>query len=379
MFFDPALPDSSIAAGSAAAWQPPRAAAARRRPAFDLLTLPSFSTEVPGAVRLKWREDVHLSNLVLKHFQYGPLRAGDVTDPVDAGDAFQQAFFAWVRRQYGKLKRIRFSPVLLDAHAAREVLDYVGNGNNDDDPTPLFFSLELEHEWVYELGASRAMLQAAHPALLKTVMTAIARASARTSFVRLPDWFMYEFSCWYWEGDDTISDEDADKCLRERFGEDDESRKAYLPSEVRPVLCPDDVRPGRCYGRWSERGILDAAALRALRLTLKGMPRRICTEVLTLLNLMGESRKRDLFNVAYETNPVYALCSVVVDNHQFVGDLLDCHFENEGSSGDATTYSGFSRLESHPRSIRRQYAHMALAFRILTHLDRLLALVTPST
>ncbi|KVK89440.1 PRTRC system protein F [Burkholderia sp. MSMB1498] len=377
MFFDSALAGSSLSGGSPAAGQPARATVARRRPAADLLTLPSIGQDVPKDVRLKWREDLPLAELVTKHFQYGPLRAADVRDPADAGDAFQQAFFAWVRRQYGELKRVRFNPVLLDAHAARDVLDIVGHGSSEGDPTPIFFAMELEHEWVYELGESRAMLHSAHPTLLKTVMTAIARASARTSFVRLPDWFLYEFSCWYWDSDESVSDEEADKWLRERFGEDNEVRQAYLPSEVRPVLCPDDVNPSwRHPGRWRAPGVLDATDLRRLRSALKGTPRRVCTEVLELLNLMGASRSWNLFKVAYETNPAYALCSVVVENNHFVNDLLDCHFENQASCGDATAYTGLSRFESRPRAIRRQYADMALAFRILSHLDRLLTLVT---
>ncbi|MBU9589492.1 PRTRC system protein F [Burkholderia multivorans] len=377
MFFDPALPDSSIAAGSAARWQPPRAAPARRRPTFDLLTLPSFSTEVPGDVRLKWRDDVQLSDLVRKHFQYGPLRAGDVRDPADAGDAFQQAFYAWVGRQYGKFSRLQFVPRLFDAHAVRDVLDCLDNGNNDDDPTPLFFGFGMEDEWVYSLEGTIETLRSTHPSLFRTVMAALYRASARTMFIRLPDWFMYEFSCWYWDGDPNISDEEADRMLKERFGDDVETRNAHLPSVVREQLCPDDADPCSYNGgRWFDRRALTVSELLSLRGRSKGMPRRVCTEVLKLRALMRRSRTRDLFHVSYYTNPAYALCSVIVEGNDFVGDLLDCHFDNESQSGDATTYSGFSGLASTPQAIRRQYADLALAFRILTHIDRLLALVS---
>lgn len=380
MFFDPALPDSSIAAGSAARWQPPRAAPARRRPAADLLTLPSFSTEVPATVRLKWRENVNLSDLVLKHFQFGPLRAGDVNDPADAGDAFQQAFHAWTRRQYGNFSRLRFTPHLFDANAVRDVLDGLGNGNNDDDPTPLFFGFGLEDEWVYSLEGAIETLRSAHPLLFRTVMAALYRASARTMFIRLPDWFMYEFSCWYWDGDPRISDKDADEALKERFEGDTETRSAYLPSVVRPQLCPDDADP--CVyrgGKWRDRRVMTEPELLRLRARSRGMPRRVCTEVLNLRTLMRRSRTRNLFHVSYDANPVYGICSVIVEDNAFVGDLLDNHFDGAAQCGDATTYTGFSRLASTPKAIRRQYADLALAFRILTHLDRLLALVSQLT
>ncbi|KGW80943.1 PRTRC system protein F [Burkholderia pseudomallei] len=377
MFFDPAHSDSSVAACSAAAWQSPRAAAARRRPAADLLTLPSFSMEVPGAVRLKWRENVNLSDLVLKHFQYGPLRARDVHDPADIGDAFQQAFHAWTRRQYGRLSRLRFTPHLFDAHAVRDVLDCLGNGNNDDDPTPLFFGFGLEDEWVYSLEGAIDTLRSTHPLLFRTVMGVLYRASARTMFIRLPDWFMYEFSCWYWDGEPNISDQDADAALKERFGDDTETRSAYLPSVVRPLLCPDDADP--CVfraGKWRDRRAMTDPELLRLRARRRGMPRRVCTEVLNLRMLMRRSRTRDLFHVSYDANPVYGICSVIVEDNEFIGDLLDNHFDGASQCGDATTYSGFSRLASTPKAIRRQYADLALAFRILTHLDRLLALVS---
>ncbi|HDR8934429.1 TPA: PRTRC system protein F [Burkholderia vietnamiensis] len=377
MFFDPELPDSSIAAGAAPAWQPPRAAVARRRPAADFLTLPAVSGDVPSQVRIRWREDVQLSDLVLKHFQFGPLRAGDVHDPADAGDAFQQAFHAWLRRQYGPFARLRLTPRLFDAHAVRDVLDTVCNGNNDGDPAPLFFGFALEEEWVYTLEQAVPKLRSVHPLFFRTVMAVLYRASVRTMFIRLPDWFMYEFACWYWEGDPDISDAKADEMLKERFGEDDETRSEYLPSVVRPQLCPDDADPSVYLGgKWRERRVLTAPELLRLRSRSKGVARRVCTEVLKLRALMRRSRSRNLLHVSYDTNPVYAACSVIVEDSQFVGDLLDCHFDGASQSGDVTTYSGFSRLASTPKGIRRQYADLALAFRILTHLDRLLSLVT---
>lgn len=119
--------------------------------------------------------------------------------------------------------------------------------------------------------------------------------------------------------------------------------------------------------------------LARLRARSRAVPRRVCTEVLNLRALMRRSRTRDLFHVSYDTNPVYGICSVIVGNNEFVGDLLDHHFDGAAQCGDATTYSGFSRLASTPKAIRRQYADLALAFRILTHLDRLLALVSQPT
>lgn len=376
MFFDPSLPDSVIATGSAQAWQPSRGAVARHRPAADLLTLPAVSTHVPSQVRIKWRGDVQLSKLVLKHFKYGPLRAADVNDPADAGDAFQQAFHAWTRRQYGNLTRLRFTPALFDAHAVRDVLHMVGDGNNDADPAPLFFGFNLEEEWVYSLEQAIPMLRSVHPLLFRTVMAALDRASCRTMEIRLPEWYMHEFACWYWDSDPNISDTEADELLKDRFEDDREARNAFLPSVVRPQICPDDANPSEWRnGRWRQRSVLTDVQLHRLGSRGKGVSRRVCTEVLKLRALMRQSRSRNLLHPTYSTNPVYAMCSVIVEENQFTGDLLDCHFDHAANCGDATTYSAFSRLASTAKTIRRQYADLALAFRILTHLDRLLSLV----
>jgi PRTRC genetic system protein F len=188
---------------------------------------------------------------------------------------------------------------------------------------------------------------------------------------------MYEFACHYWDGDDHISDEDADECLKDRFGEDDETRKAYLPSVVRAELCPDDIETSVFVkGRWRSVPRLSSPELLALRNRSSGIVRRACTETLHLGTLLRQSRTRDLLHVGYQSNPVYAACSLVVQPSDFVDELLDMHFDMEAQSGEATTYHGFARFASNARAIRRQYADWALAFRILIHLDRLLSLVT---
>ncbi|MEX3935724.1 PRTRC system protein F [Paraburkholderia phymatum] len=377
MLFDPSTTDSRFALGAGGSWQPPRAPFARRGPAADFLTLPSVGDDVPQVARVKWREDVSLTGIVRKHFLHGPLRAADVNDPIDAGDAFQQAFFAWAKRHTGPLARITIQPRLFDSYAVRDVLRYTGTASNDEDPSPMFFALESPEEWVCSFGPMVSKLRAAHPLLLRTVMSVINRAAWRTVWMRTPDWFMYEFACWYWEGDESITDADAEEMLKERFGEDAEARKAYLPSTVRPMLCPDDAEPSVFSGgRWRLRPALDDEELLALRSRSRGTVRRVCTELLRLNRLMHGTRRKRLFDASHETNPVYAGCGIVIDGNEFISDILDCHFDSESQSGEATTYHGFIALGNNARAIRRQYADWTLGFSILKRLDSLLALVT---
>lgn len=378
MLFDPSADGGGVASGETGTWQPPRGAAARCRPAAGFLTLPSIGAAVPATGRLRWCEDLALSGLVAQHFRHGPLRAWDVRLPAGAGDAFQQAFFAWYRRQTAhQFQRLVFSPELFDAHALREHLNHCQTETNDDDAAPLFFGIELPEEWVYQVEMAAMQLRAAHPLLLGAVFDAIGRASARTLFLRLPDWYMYEFACWYWDGDESISDAEAEEFLSERFGEDNETRHAYLPSEVRPVLYPDELRVnGRLHSRRRRAQFLGATDIARLRPRLSGLPRRVCTQLLVLDGLLRSSRTRDLFNVQYQTNPVYSAASLVLTDNRWIGDLLDTHYENEANMGEATTHHGFTALAAGAKAIRRQYADWSLALQVLVCLDRLLTLVS---
>jgi hypothetical protein len=99
MLFDPSFPDRPVDAGAGASRQPPVATVARRRSADCVLTLPDIAEDVPVRASLKWREDTSVDAVVLEQFRHGPLLAADIEAPVSPVDAFQQAFFAWARRQ----------------------------------------------------------------------------------------------------------------------------------------------------------------------------------------------------------------------------------------------------------------------------------------
>jgi PRTRC genetic system protein F len=322
-----------------------------------------------------------MTSLIERQFRHGPLRAYDVKNPASASDAFQQAFFAWCRRQAPEgFTRLTWKPVLFDAAAVHDYTAHCdGSLTNEDDPCPLFFGVEVPDDWVYRLAPVVPQLRAAHPDLLRTVMTAITVAGAQTAWIRGPDWFMYEFSCWYWDGDESITDEDAAELMEERF-DNQETLRRFLPSAVRPIIEPEDLR--RQFkvvgGRPRYSGGLSPHALRVLRPRLRGFPRRVCTALLELQALTSSHRKRDLFHLKYLTNPVYAACTLVHEWNEWTEEILDIHYDHESSAGDGTTYLGFSPLAFTSKAIRTQYADLSLAIQILKCLDTLLSLVSES-
>lgn len=211
--------------------------------------------------------------------------------------------------------------------------------------------------------------------LMRSVMQAIREASSQTLFVRNPDWFWYEYTVWYFDGE-CPTDEEAREILADRLGERDDV-DSYLPSNVLPGIVPDDVF---FHGDLKDakkfyKSVLKPHDLLRLRTRLKGRARRVCTALMELQALMAHRRKRDLMQFKYTSRNAYEACSLVWEHNRFTEEFLDIHFDDCGSNG-ATTYPGFIPFESTARSIRTQYEGWAHAIRILQSLDTLLSLVS---
>ncbi|MFP3708480.1 PRTRC system protein F [Paraburkholderia sp. SIMBA_009] len=378
MFFDPSRTDQDVEGGTVACWQPPRAAAARYRAADDFLSLPSVSAQVPPSATMKWKVSGEMSARILANFRYGPLRAADVHEPSDELDAFSQAFFAWVNRQKGEFTRLTVRPMLLDANAVDTALEHVCLDRDFEATSPLYLGFCLPDENLFEMAPHVDALRSAHPLLLRTMLRAIDMASYRTVMIRSPQWFLGEFAAWFWDGDPEASDEDAKEALSERFGENDPDIAAYLPSTARPLLCPDEAMTVSWRsGQWRPCATLSPAQIRALRPRLRGKARKVCTELLTLNSLMRKSRTNDLLRGDPSIMPLFSAVSFVLSGDQtYVGQILDGTIESAYQGGDHCEFAAFSPLSMKAADIRRQYADWSLAFRIMTHLDRLLSLVT---
>ena len=377
MLLDSSSVDRSVAACVGATWQSSRVAAAGRRPATDFLTLPDLQDGIPTLAKVRHREEAPFVDLVIAQFKHGPLRAADVNDPVDAGDAFQQAFYAWVQRQLPTMQRLCFGAELMDSNAVHDAIAHQYERNEFTPTSPLHLAMKLPEEHLYVIGARGDALGAIHPLLLPSVLRLVDQASCKTLFVRTPGWFLSEFSCWHWEGDENASDDEVREFIADYRGLEGEDADRYLPSAVKPEFYPDEIRkPASVPGRRRKNPLLSECELLKLRTRCRGMARRVCTELIVLTRLLRHAGKRDLFQDAHDGSPAYSACSIALTDSERIGELLDDHFEQESQSGEYTYYSGFSPFASTRGAIRRQYADWALAFQILSHLDRLLALVT---
>ncbi|MEW6342989.1 MAG: PRTRC system protein F [Pseudomonadota bacterium] len=377
MLLDTRAADSSVAVGAGHDWQQTRAAVAGHRSAAGFLTLPELPTSIPVKAEYRRRGNVSFNELVLAQFKHGPLRAADVNNPVDSGDAFQQAFFAWLGREIPSRERMKFTPCLLDSNAVDIAISYLDNRNEFADTSPLYLAMEMEEEWMCSIGDCVEELNACHPLLIYTMLCLIESAGCRTCWVRTPGWFLYEFSSRYWDGDEGASDEDVKECF-EATGEDADSEdiQRYLPSNVLPTLYPDAFRnPERIPGRRRGSRILSEQELLALRKKCRGLPRTVCTELIYLSRAIRALGRRSPLTEGFEGRPVYAACSVVLQASELTGEIIDDYFEYASNGGDYSTHASFIPLANSRVAIRRQYRDWAYAFQVTRHLDRLLALV----
>ncbi|WP_081079327.1 PRTRC system protein F [Burkholderia cepacia] len=354
-------------------WESTCGSVARRGSAPDFLTLPTLSDRVPVAGMYRWRTEMDLAEMVKTHFVDGPLRAADVESPSGALDALKQAFMAWLGRIGMETRNISYTPVLLDRATVVEMVECRCNGDESNLESPLYLALEMVDEEVYSLEKFAPAAERVHPLLLPSVLSILDRVSYRTGLIRTPGWFLCQFARYHWEFDESATDEEAIGWLREMYEDDEESIARRLPSVVRPQLYPDAVRkPTKVLGRRSRSSYLFERELLELQASTDGEMANVCTELATLSRLLRTAGKRQLLGEGVDGQPIYALATVVIDENALIGELLDDHYNYAHQGSEETYYSTFIPLSTRSDAIAQQYRDLALGFRMLKHVDRLL-------
>lgn len=376
MLFDPLsiVQCDDVAAPS---WTPPRQhPAARGRPANDFLTLPAVPADVPSRAVLTYRDAEDLSALVLSQFQAGVLRASDVTNPVNAGDAFAQAMFAWINARRPVCHRLIFDFALLELGAAQSEVSQFGW--EDQLQEPLYLAIHLPQETVYVIGDERAnALRAAHPALLFTAMSLISAADVKSVDLRTPSRLLDLFAMWHWDGDSMSDDEEARETML-AYGRDEEDLERYLPSTVRGELAPDDVLPYHPR-RNPEAGSLTALSVRRLRALARcneGWIAAVCNALADLSLELHRNGTLNVFARAQWAEPAYAAATIVFRENDTALEVLDDHINQLNASGEATLYQAFIPVATAPDAIREQFLALGGMLRIIGALDRVLTLIS---
>lgn len=375
MLFVPQQSGSQVAVAGEH-WQPRRSAAAERQPAHDFLTLPAIDPAVRASAVMRWNVETQVAGLISAQFESGALKPRDVRVFSGAGNALAEGFFAWAKRQTPLFRRLNFNFVICDLEAVREQIQYQYDASDFEPTSCVYLGIEMQEESIFEIGERANKLRAVHPRLLASALTLINRAAGRTIWVRTPDELLGMFASWYWEGNSHAADDDVLEELKDRFGDDEAEIENYLPSVVRPELCPEDLDVcgwNQRKKRFEHKPALGVAALRRLQRFNSGWTGRLCLELEELTSLLQKAGNRSLFDCAVRPECAYAAATLIAEDGPHIGALLDDHYEHLAQSGEGSTFYGFVPFASTPDAIRKQYADWSLGLSILGQLDRVLA------
>lgn len=317
-----------------------------------------------------------MRELAKAHFEAGPLLARHVKAPTSAGDALAQAMFSWLKRNKPRCKRLTFGFALLDHDAAQQqVSEY---GMEDNLTSELFLGIELPEENVFEIGPSVERLQKVHPGLPCTLMPLISQASAKSVFIRTPEYFLDLFARWWWEWDWSSSDEDAREHLKGMHEMADEDLEHYLPSKVKPLIAPEYCYPHMWAGKRRSGDVrpLRPHEVRRIAATSGRWVQRVCSSMLELDAAIRRGKYSEAFTAAVWAEPAYAAASIGFFRDEWISELLDDHFNYINSSGEGTYFQSLLPLTADPEKVPEQYQDLLYMFDIVRALDRLLVAVT---
>ncbi|KAB0599728.1 MULTISPECIES: PRTRC system protein F [Cupriavidus] len=345
---------------------------ARRRPAHDFLTLPSVDLAVPSTARLSFGDEIDMKELVLAQFRAGVIDAEHVSNPLGAGDAFSQSFQAWLKPRLPETKALHFNFALIDRGAAEEEIS--GTGLDQELSDPLYLAIMLEHENILEIGVDRAdSLRALDPSLLYTAMRLLAQASAKSLHIRAPEDFLEMFCRWNWGYELQSDDVAARQWLKDERDIDGEDVLHLLPSVVRPQLAPDDTLPEWQRSDKSHKlRELDQKGLRALASATNDWHSSFCSSLADLQHALAGMGKRSLLKDSQWAEPAYAATSLAFQDCNYIGELLDDHFQCSFNSGDATMFQCFIPFANRTAAIRKQYRLLEETLHLIALLDRVL-------
>ncbi|KDP87684.1 hypothetical protein CF70_035035, partial [Cupriavidus sp. SK-3] len=157
----------------------------------------------------------------------------------------------------------------------------------------------------------------------------------------------------------------------------DSDIERYLPSNVLPLLAPDDVVPkGRRMDKRSRVRRLRRSELATLAARARGLPRRICRELVNLQTVLARCSRYRILRSSQWAEPAYSAATIAMWSGHWVGEILDDHFECLSSAGDCTTYQVLIPVASEPKAIRQQFKELACMFEIIAALDRVLTLIS---
>lgn len=270
-------------------------------------------------------------------------------------------------------KVLSFDFTLIDHQAVQtEIADF---GFDMQETSALYLGIRLEEETVYTVTEARAAaLRELHPSLVFMTFHLIRAAASKSLHLRTPDDLLDMFARWHWDFEPLTDDEDAREHLKERFGGDDPDINRYLPSVVRPVLAPDETLPK---WQWAQKdrklSLLSRRKLRELaRAAANDWRGSLCGALADLDLALRQMGNATLLQNAQWAEPAYSAATLAYEHTDYVGQVLDDHFECANNGGYATYFQCFIPLAAKQAAIKRQYAALHDTLKLIAVMDRVL-------
>lgn len=341
--------------------------------------LPTLHPDIPiNPIVTKHASDV---SLIVRN-----LVSAKVIQPADipptatrSEDILHAGLGAWLRRRTSRLQNVRFS-VALNLDKSAELMAQLLSRNDKaqqhkGEPVLVF---EGAGDPYYRMDGKAAYLERVCPGLFKSALDAVALASYRTVQLRLP-MELYEHVCYmYWECDtsENISDREARKVLKDRFGGED-GIDDYLPSKVRPLFGGN-----LCCSWWSfgKRKLFGPRKLARIASTSDhAIARKVALKTIELRKALKaaellDARLPDLDEVE-EADPTCPAATLLFKPDDLAFQAIDDLVNDAWNSGTGTDMIGIGILPTSTEDLRLYFNKLDAAFNVLKHMDSLIGLI----
>lgn len=328
--------------------------------------LPELHPDVFPEVMVRSNDD--WSDFARNLMDAGIFDASDVPDYVeDTRQVIFHGLTAWCTRHIKETDYISLGFML---KTVTELTNEFSLVSEDELPKQKYvLLLSYENSICCYVEPVASILEKVCPGLIATAFDTLLRASLIANFVLLPQDTLEIFALMNWEGDSSVSDDEARQWLMESHGEVNDD---YLPSVIRKE-CGESV----CFGRTM------LPLKRLIRLS-QSRDRRIAAIAGQILKLKGRIQNAKAKRADHDLCGIENLldafrcikpCTIFFNENRLVYDAVSDDYQT-GMSADGTDFQGFACIPDEVLEIKRFFERLETLFDLIYAMGEMIELVT---
>lgn len=329
--------------------------------------LPELHPDVFPEVMVRSNDD--WSGLARNLMDAGIFGASDVPDYVeDTRQVIFHGLTAWCTRHIKETDYISLGFML---KTVAELTNEFSLVSEDELPKQKYVLLLLcENSICCHVEPVASILEKICPGLIATAFDTLFRASLIANFVLLPQDTLEIFALMNWEGDSSVSDNEARQWLMEYHGEVNDD---YLPSVIRKE-CGESV----CFGSTTTLSLK-----RLIRLS-QSRDRRIAAIAGQILKLKGRIQNAKAKRADHDLCGIESLldafrcikpCTIFFNENRLVYDAVSDDYQT-GMSADGTDFQGYACIPDEVLEIKRFFERLETLFDLIYAMGEMIELVT---